>query len=143
MKKILFVFILFTSFTFSQSDFKFAWLTDIHIGSPSAEEDLESSVNDINSLDSISFTIISGDITEVGSIAELTLAKKILDQLEKPYYIIPGNHETKWSESSCTDFLKLWGNDRFSFKYDKYFFIGLHQGPRMRMADGYFAPEDR
>ena len=142
MKKILFVFILFTSFTFSQSDFKFAWLTDIHIGSPSAEEDLESSVNDINSLDSISFTIISGDITEVGSIAELTLAKKILDQLEKPYYIIPGNHETKWSESGCTDFLKLWGNDRFSFKYDKYFFIGLHQGPRMRMADGYFAPED-
>ena len=71
---------------------------------------------------------------------ELSLAKSILDDLNKPYYIIPGNHDTKWSESGCTDFLKLWGNDRFVFDNDKFLFIGLHEGPRMRMADGYFEP---
>ena len=140
--KILLLFFLFTNLTFSQSGFKFAWLSDIHIGYPTAEEDLKRSVYDINSFEDIDFTIISGDITATGTLQELSRAKTILDQLKKPYYIIPGNHDTKWSESGCTDFLKLWENDRFVFEYDKFLFIGLHEGPRMRMADGYFAPED-
>ncbi len=142
MKKIILSFLLFTAISFAQPDFNFAWLTDIHVGYPTAEEDLRRSVDDINSLENISFTIISGDITATGTLEELTLAKNILDDLHKPYYIIPGNHDTKWSESGCTDFMKLWGDDRFVFQFGKYKFIGLHEGPRMRMADGYFAPED-
>ncbi|MBP9580844.1 MAG: PQQ-binding-like beta-propeller repeat protein, partial [Ignavibacterium sp.] len=142
MKKLFILLIISASVSFAQTNFKFAWLSDIHIGYPTATEDLQRSVNDINSLDSISFTIVSGDITATGTLDELTLAKQLLDSLEKPYYIIPGNHDTKWSESGCTDFIKLWGNDRFVFEYDKYLFIGLHEGPRMRMADGHWAPED-
>lgn len=141
MQKILCL-ILFCSSFLTAQQFKFAWLTDIHIGYPTAEEDLRRSIEDINSSEDIPFTIISGDITATGTLAELTLAKKILDELKNPYYIIPGNHDTKWSESGCTDFLKLWGNDRFVFEFDKFLFIGLHQGPRMRMADGHWAPED-
>ncbi|HCY78037.1 MAG TPA: hypothetical protein DHV28_19190 [Ignavibacteriales bacterium] len=141
MKKLFLLILILTNLTFPQQ-FKFAWLTDIHIGYPTAEEDLRSSINDINSFSDISFTIVSGDITATGTLEELSLAKTILDDLKKPYFIIPGNHDTKWSESGCTDFLKLWGNDRFVFDYDKFLFIGLHEGPRMRMADGYFAPED-
>lgn len=144
MKRLLlflFLFLLITNLTFPQQ-FKFSWLTDIHIGYPTAEEDLRSSVNDINSFNDISFIIVSGDITATGTLEELSIAKTILDDLKKPYYIIPGNHDTKWSESGGTDFMKLWGNDRFVFEYDKFLFIGLHEGPRMRIADGYFAPED-
>lgn len=141
MKIILFI-LIFSVLTFSQDVIRFAWLSDIHIGYPTAEEDLRTSVSDINTFDDIDFTIASGDITAMGSLKELSLAKSILDELEKPYYIIPGNHDTKWSESGSTDFIKLWGNDRFIFEYGKYLFIGLHQGPRMRMADGFFAPED-
>ena len=141
MKK-LFLILLTLNTISSAQQFKFAWLTDLHIGYPNAAEDLNRSVNDINSFDDISFTIVSGDITATGTLEELTEAKNILDGLKKPYYIIPGNHDTKWSESGCTDFLKLWGNDRFVFEYDKFLFIGLHQGPRMRMADGHWAPED-
>jgi len=141
LKKFFLLLFILTSLSYPQQ-FKFAWLTDVHIGYPTAEADLRSSVNDINSFNDISFTIISGDITATGTLEELSLAKSILDDLKKPYYIIPGNHDTKWSESGCTDFLKLWGNDRFVFEYDKFLFIGLHEGPRMRMADGYFAPED-
>jgi outer membrane protein assembly factor BamB/predicted phosphodiesterase len=141
MKKIIIFLLLLISTDYSQQ-FRFAWLTDIHIGYPTASEDLMQSVKDINSLDSIDFNIISGDITATGTFQELTEAKTILDKLNKPYYIIPGNHDTKWSESGCTDFIKLWGNDRFSFEFDNFLFVGLHQGPRMKMADGYFAPED-
>ncbi|MBK7630399.1 MAG: PQQ-binding-like beta-propeller repeat protein [Ignavibacteriales bacterium] len=144
MKKILsaFIIIVLTSIGYSQSELKFAWLTDIHVGYPTAGEDLQRSVDDINSLNDISFTIISGDITATGTLEELSLAKLILDNLEKPYYIIPGNHDTKWSESGSTDFIRLWGKDRFTFEFNKFLFIGLHQGPRMRMADGHWAPED-
>lgn len=141
MKKFfVLVILLFTSLYPQQ--FRFAWLTDIHIGYPTAEEDLITSVNDINSIDDIDFIIVSGDITATGTLQELSKAKSILDKLKKPYYIIPGNHDTKWSESGCTDFIKLWGNDRFTFEYKNYLFVGLHQGPRMRMADGHFAPEN-
>ena len=141
MKKIIILILLFCAHNFAQQ-FKFAWLTDVHIGYPTAAEDLERSVKDINSQDDVNFTIVSGDITAIGSLSELTTAKSILDKLEKPYYIIPGNHDTKWSESGCTDFIKLWSNDRFVFEEQGILFIGLHEGPRMRMADGYFAPED-
>jgi outer membrane protein assembly factor BamB/predicted phosphohydrolase len=143
--KLLIIFFLafLTSSTFSQArHFNFAWLSDLHVGSATGEEDLKRSVDDINKFDNIGFTIISGDISQSGKGSDLRLAKSILDSLKKPYYIIPGNHDTKWSESGATDFKKLWGNDRFVFRYSGILFIGLHEGPLMRMADGHFAPED-
>ncbi|OGU70141.1 MAG: hypothetical protein A2V93_05795 [Ignavibacteria bacterium RBG_16_34_14] len=121
---------------------RFAWMSDTHIGNPNAAEDLRNSVKDINSLYGINFTIISGDVTEMGLNEELELAKQILDSLKSPYYIIPGNHDCKWSESGATMFPKLWGNDRFRFEFEDYLFVGLHQGPRMRMGDGHWASED-
>lgn len=141
MKKFFILILFFCTQVFSQN-FNFAWLSDIHVGDPTSEEDLRRSVNDINSSGNIEFTIISGDITSDGALSDLTKAKIILDKLNKPYYIIPGNHEAKWSESGCTDFTKLWGKERFVFEYDKFMFIGLYQGPLMRMADGHFSPQD-
>ena len=124
------------------SPFHFAWLSDTHIGSPTSEEDLRQAVRDIDRNDSISFVIISGDITELGWNAQFATAKHLLDSLNKPYEIIPGNHDTKWSESGCTQFSKVWGSDRFVFEFGGFRFIGLHEGPVMRMGDGHFAPED-
>lgn len=122
--------------------FRFAWLSDTHVGSPTGAEDLQAAVSDINSRQDIAFVVLSGDITEMGSDAELEQARNILARLEKPYHIIPGNHDTKWSESGCTSFARIFGNDRFVFHYGGYRFIGLHQGPVMKMGDGHFAPED-
>ena len=58
--------------------FSFALITDTHIGSGSADEDLRRTVEDINDIDSVVFVIVAGDVTEFGSDAELLLAKKIL-----------------------------------------------------------------
>lgn len=112
------------------------------MGSSTGAEDLRAAVRDMNGIDDIEFVILSGDITEMGSNRELELAKTILDSLNKPYYIIPGNHDTKWSESGCTKFSEIWGDDKFQFEYKGYRFIGMHQGPLMRMGDGHFSPED-
>lgn len=124
------------------NSFRFAWLSDTHVGSLTGEEDLRASVRDINSLTGLSFVVISGDLTEYGSREQLRLAKRILDGLKIPCHAVPGNHDTKWSESGATDFPRLWNEDRFVFNFGGFCFIGLHEGPVMKMADGHWAPQD-
>ncbi|MFH0990637.1 MAG: PQQ-binding-like beta-propeller repeat protein [bacterium] len=121
---------------------KFAWLSDTHVGGTTGAADLSLSIQDINSLRDIHFVILSGDITEMGTNIQIELAKSILDSLRLPYYIIPGNHDTKWSESGCTRFSEIFKKDRFVFDAAGFRFIGMHQGPIMKMGDGHFAPED-
>ena len=120
--------------------FRFAWLSDTHVGSSTGAEDLSRSMHDINSMNDVAFTILSGDITELGWNEQFKTAKSILDSLKHPYYITPGNHDTKWSESGCTEFSRLWGKDKFVFDYGGIRFIGLHEGPVMKMGDGHFPP---
>ena len=120
----------------------FAWLTDTHVGSSTGAADLSIVVNDINLNDSISFVIVSGDVSELDVGQNLPLAKRILDSLKVPYHIIPGNHDTKWSSSGSGLFEQLWGADRFHFEVGEFRFIGHHQGPLMRMGAGYIDPDD-
>jgi outer membrane protein assembly factor BamB/predicted phosphodiesterase len=121
---------------------RFAWLTDTHVGSDRGADDLRAAVADINELPGLRFVLVTGDVTEMGSFDELRLAKDILDGLRVRYDIIPGNHDTKWSESGGTDFSRLWGSDRFVFAEGLFRFIGMHQGPVMKMGDGHWAPQD-
>jgi outer membrane protein assembly factor BamB len=125
-----------------RASLRFAWLSDTHIGSDRGVADLKASVADINALPGLSFVLVTGDITEMGTYDNLSLAKEILDGLRVPYHIIPGNHDTKWSGSGGSDFARLWGADRFAFEAGGFRFIGLSQGPVLRMGDGYWAPQD-
>lgn len=124
--------------------FRFALLTDVHISrtNPVPMEDLQASVSEINAMDSIAFVIVSGDITEAGDKGSMLRAKEQFDRLDVPYYVTSGNHETKWSESGCTDFARVFGDDKFAFRYDDCFFVGFNSGPVIKMADGHVAPQD-
>ena len=124
------------------STFSFAQVTDTHIGSANADDDLRATVNDINLNDSIAFVIVSGDVTEFGSDSELMLAKDIFDGLNKPWYIIPGNHDTKWSESGANSFRVVFGAEAFAFSHDDLLFIGTNSGPNMRMSPGQIPREN-
>jgi outer membrane protein assembly factor BamB/predicted phosphodiesterase len=121
---------------------QFAWLSDLHVGGATGLDDLRAAVTDIRSLPEIRFVLITGDITESGDTDDLLSARDALDSLRVPFYIIPGNHDTKWSETGTTAFPAIFGGERFIVRIDSFLLIGLHQGPRMRMADGHFAPED-
>lgn len=126
-----------------QSSLKFVFLTDLHVNpDSSSEEALKNIVAETNSDKSLSFVIVTGDISNTGSDAELNAVKNALDQLTIPYYIITGNHETNWSESAGATFIKLWGNDRFFFEHGNYMFIGFSTGPYMKMGDGHAKEED-
>jgi outer membrane protein assembly factor BamB len=121
---------------------RFAWLSDLHVGSTNAASALETTVAQLNRRTDIDFVLISGDITEMGSSAELRLASDILHTLHHPFHIIPGNHDTKWSESGTTEFPRLFGSNKFVVRHGGYTFLGIQQGPILRMADGHFSPED-
>lgn len=123
--------------------FRFAFLSDTHIGSPNggAEEDLRRTVTDINQMTDIAFVVITGDITELGTDAEIKLAKEILSELKVPYYIIPGNHDSGWSESGGVTFGKVFGYDKFVFEFNGITFLGCASGPFVRMSDGHI-PRD-
>src|SRR6186997_549971 len=143
-KKITFL-ILFTialSFSYAQTGFKFAHISDTHIGSNNAEEDLRRTVQSINNDSTIKFVILSGDITDFGSDAELHLAKQILDSLNKSWYIVPGNHDANWSESGTNSFKKIFGAETFKFMYGGYLFLGTVCGPNMRMSPGQVSREN-
>jgi outer membrane protein assembly factor BamB/predicted phosphodiesterase len=121
---------------------KFAFLTDIHVTVGSANvTNLNLAVEEIN-LSDADMVIVTGDITNDGSDAELQLAKSILDKLTKPYLIIPGNHETNWSESAGLSIIELWGNDRFITEWNDFLLVGFSTGPYMKMGDGHVKQED-
>src|SRR6478609_7261861 len=98
----------------------FVHLSDTHVGSETGADDLRRTVADINSIDSIQFVVISGDITEFGADNELKLAKQILDSLKKPWHIIPGNHDGNWSESGANSFKRIFGSETTDFSYGGY-----------------------
>lgn len=145
MKSLILSFLLSLSVILNAQikPFRFAFVSDVHIGSPngSSEEDLRRTVRDINSLKDVSFVVLTGDITEFGTNKEIKLAKQILDSLQIPWYIIPGNHDVGWSESGGVMFKTVFGNDKFNFTYNGITFLGCASGPYVRMSDGHI-PRD-
>lgn len=141
MKKLLLLLVVLQSLSAiaQLKPFRFAFISDTHIGSPNgaAEEDLRRTVRDINSQKDIVFVVLTGDITELGTNDELKAAKRILDSLHVPWYIMPGNHDTGWSESGGVMFTTVFGYDKFSFEYEGIRFLGCPSGPYVRMSDGH------
>lgn len=127
----------------SADDFRFALLTDIHIGSgANAYVDLQRSVDEINRTPCIDFVIVAGDIAENGNNAAIDTMRHELERLNVKYYSTPGNHDTKWSESGATHFGDVFGADKFEFEHGGILFLGFNTGPLIRMADGHVLPED-
>ena len=131
---LILLFCLFTTITFAQ-EVVFAYLADVHIAEGAQSiSDAEACIKDINSRGEAQFVIFAGDITEFGSDEEIAIAKSIFDKLDVPYYIVAGNHDSKWSESGCNTFKKVFGYEAFEFEVDGIKFIGTNSGPNMRMA---------
>lgn len=121
---------------------RFAWLSDTHISENARQrDDLLSCIARINADPTLAFVIVSGDVTNFGSDAEVQLAKSLLDSLHCPYYVVAGNHDTKWSESGGNTFFKTFGYEHFDFEAGGIRFLGCSSGPVMRMAPGQIPAE--
>ncbi len=147
--KSLFFLVLLSAFTGaaaqnmpSYDTVRLAVFTDLHVSPGSvADENLSQAIENVNR-SGYDFVIVAGDISNVGSDAELENVFNKLRELTVPYYLIPGNHETNWSESACQTINKLWKNDRFVFEAGDYIFIGYSTGPYLKMGDGVVKKED-
>lgn len=145
MRMFFFLFfgLAFLSTAYAQREFSFAHISDTHIGGAvTAADDLRATVKDINANPDLKFVILTGDITEFGADVELREAKAILDSLNKPWYIIPGNHDGNWSESGANSFRTVFGAETTTFQYGGFLFAGTACGPNMRMGPGQVPHED-
>lgn len=117
-----------------QAVFRFAQLTDIHLSpnNPNPTEDLLRSIAQINATDSIDFVLVTGDIAEEGDRTTMEKVKSCLDLLKVKYYVVLGNHETKWSDSGCTAFGEIFGGERFEFEHK-----GFCSSVLIQAADAY------
>ena len=107
--------------------FTFAWLSDVHLNSFAyAENDLRQSIEDINVNPDVTFTILSGDVTEFGDTKEFYLLQDILKNFRKPYFLIPGNHDVNWSENGCTMFDKIFQASHFCYDWQGVRFIQVY-----------------
>lgn len=150
--RLILIILLYPSFlTFGQEPgipisqskkLSFAVLTDMHVNPGSASDSALSRIVDEINNSSVDFTIVTGDLSNTGSDAELYAVKRSLDKLVKPLYVLPGNHETNWSESAGLTVRKLWGDDRFVFSVNGFRMAGLNTGPYMKMGDGHVKQED-
>ena len=119
-----------------------AVLSDIHVSPGGAnEKQLRLAVEEINNTP-FDYVIMNGDLANEGSDAELVNVKAILDSIRHPLYVLPGNHESTWSQSATKTFVDLWGNDRFVIDNDSLVIIGISSGPFMKMGDGHVKQED-
>ena len=124
-------------------ELNFAFLTDVHVTPGGASDSLlRAAVAEINA-SPVDFVLVTGDLCNMGSDVELQCVHGILKRLRKPWFAVPGNHETTWSQSACTTFGRLFGNDgRLAFRAGGYLFVGFTAGPYMKMADGSVRRED-
>ncbi len=84
-------------------------ISDTHIVEPGelaygvadTDQNLLACISHINSLSpKPELVLLTGDISNSGKREELLYAKSLLERLEAPYYVIPGNHESRddlWS----------------------------------------------
>lgn len=128
--------------TVSAYGVKITILSDVHVtpGNPN-DGKLREAVAEINANNS-QLVIMNGDLTNEGSDEQLVNVKSILDQIKKPLFVLPGNHENNWSQSACKTFNDLWGTDRFVTETDSLIIVGINCGPYMKMGDGHIKQED-
>lgn len=141
---LLVCFFLISCVVLATEPFRFALLTDLHISTtnPQPSEDLKYAVNDVNSLKDIDFVLVSGDVSNQGDTASLKEARQLLKKLKMPYYIVPGNHDIRWSEPQATNFKKVFGADKFRFTHKGYLFIGFTTAPLTKSTNGIIQKED-
>lgn len=109
-----------------EKKYSFAAISDTHIGSKTAENDLIKALQYFENDEDIEFSTVCGDLSLGGTEANLSLYKKIVSEnATKPVYAISGNHEANTPLSM--DSLKPYtGQDLYySFEKDNDVFIML------------------
>jgi predicted phosphodiesterase len=97
--------------------FKIAVISDLH----NYYEDLHDVVNQINQDSSYAFTVIVGDITNLGLREEYEGVNSILYNLKNPFLVTSGNHDLLTNGQII--FNRIYGESDFTFDFRDLFFV--------------------
>lgn len=136
--------IVYPLVTFAQEvshAFRFALITDMHLkqNDPKNMETLREAVKDINTQKDLSFVLVAGDIADKGDRPTLLTAKKLFDQLDIPYYVVPGNHDTRYCRTDTTTFDSVFGYHHFVFTFQHVRFVGFNTGQGNGVNTGWIS----
>ena len=78
--------------------YSFGVLSDVHFNEGNAQEDVQRALTYINNVEGVAFVCICGDLTQNGTVAEMTAYKNAVSTYSPntPVYAIMGNHD--WRE---------------------------------------------
>ncbi len=144
IRKLIILVILFSALKLKSQDtivgkdaLVFAVITDTHIGKPGNTEGMSTIIDAINKRPTLDFVVHTGDVSDFGLMDQLIESKRQMDRLNKPYFIVPGNHDTGWSGSGGLAFSSIFKDDKFLAEVKNYILIGLNTGPYTRHAGGF------
>lgn len=104
----------------SAGEIKFVQVTDSHfsITNPYSEEVLRKTVDDINTLDGVSFVAFTGDNIDKPQPEELAAFVRIVNKLNVPYYLVIGNHDVfKTNGLSKEEYFEIVKNNNFLYRF--------------------------
>ncbi len=121
-------------------------ISDTHLGlfvdGRFAKDRLKAYILLANALKDVDVVVITGDIVDVGSnIGALKMVYQLINQLRKPTYIVPGNHD--WAQVNTYDeFMSKYfgvyvGTPHWVRRLGNITLVGLNTG-----ADGYLSPDE-
>ncbi|MGN0187108.1 MAG: PQQ-binding-like beta-propeller repeat protein [Paludibacteraceae bacterium] len=124
--------------------FSFAIFSDLHVCDtlPQNLDDLQRAIDEVNNRADLAFVLVCGDVTHHGDTKSLRLAKQMLDGLRIPYYVVPGNHDMRVSESGAVDFARIFGDNHFRLFFNGYLFLGVNSSPVLRRNDAHVSPQE-
>lgn len=115
--------------------FKFAVLADSHKDIASLERAL-----DQVKAEGVQFVIVMGDLSDVGTLQELTATKQALDASGLQYYATPGDHDLWDSRDKASDppknFVEVFGSTYQSFSYGNARYILIYNSDNYLGLDG-------
>ncbi len=123
----------------------FVQISDLHLSDEASTEYLARAVEWINNPQTFgkqkpSFVVVTGDLSTSGLESELALAKRELDKLKLPYYVLPGNHDL--SDEHKGSFEKVFpGRMQYSIEVSGCRLL-FHAGNTEPTVDGASAPID-
>jgi len=98
-------------------------------------------ISQINQLGG-AFVLYTGDLTPRGDLEELHYGKKILDQLDMPYFLTLGNHE-RVRDKDAGNFKQIFGPTHYRFDYRDCSFFVLDNSPGgFHRATSYQLPSE-
>ncbi len=142
MKKKIFLSLLFCFLiqcTVFANSIKFAQISDAHFikNDKYRAEVLEQAIKDINKEKDIEFTVFSGDNIDSPHAEYLPEFIKIANKLDKPYYIIIGNHDVFRNNGlSKAQYLEIVKNNNIFYKYKKPNYVFKKNGFVFIVVDG-------